>query len=129
MKNKKMISKGSFFGSKKMSITLIFVLEIMLIFTFLDYLAHSISTSYAVPASYFGSEIIYGTIFAFFAYLFVKSKKLTEKSFTFSAIMAVGIQLVYLSLGYPLSFVLTFLIINFALMFVVSYFWMKVKRM
>jgi uncharacterized membrane protein required for colicin V production len=129
MKNKPAHKKENFFGSKKMSLTLIFILEIMLVFTFLDYLAHSLSTAYAVPSSYFGSEVIYGTIFGFFVYCLVKNKKTFQKSLIFSAIISLGIQIIYLLLGYSLSFILTFLIINFVTIFVVSYLGFKIAKM
>jgi hypothetical protein len=129
MKNKSIHKKEGFFGSKKMSLILIFILEVMLVFTFLDYLAHSLSLAYKVPSSYFGDEVIYGTIAGFFAYLLVKKEKILKKSLIFSAIMAVCIQLVYLSIGYSWNFILTFLIINFVTMFIVSYLGFKIARM
>jgi hypothetical protein len=129
MKNKPAYKKESFFGSKRMSLILIFVLEVMLVFAFLDYFAHLLSAAYAIPSRYFGDEVIYGTIAGFFAYILVKNMKILSKSLMFSAIMSIGIELVYLSLGYPWSFILTFLVINFVVMFVVSYFWLRVKKM
>lgn len=129
MKNKQKHKKESFLGSKKMSLTLIFVLKVMLVFAFLDYLAHSLSAAYTIPSSYFGSEIIYGTIAGFFVYLLVKNMKIFKKSLAFSAIMALCIQLVYLSIGYSLNFVLTFFVINFVTLFVVSYLGFKIAKM
>ena len=129
MKTKPIHKKESFFGSKKMSLILIFVLEVMLVFTFLDFFLHSLSAAYEVPSRYFGNEVIYGTILGFFVYVLVKNKKIFQKSLLFSAIMAAAIQLVYLSLGYSLSFVLTFLAINFVTMFIVSYLGFKIAKM
>jgi len=129
MKTKLIHKKESFFGSKKMSLILIFVLEVMLVFTFLDFFLHSLSSAYAVPSRYFGNEVIFGTIFGFFIYILVKNKKIFQKSLIFSAIMAAAIQLIYLSIGYPLSFILTFFVINFIIMFVVSYLGLKIAKM
>jgi hypothetical protein len=129
MKNKPAYKKESFFGSKRMSLILIFVLEVMLVFAFLDYFAHLLSAAYAIPSRYFGDEVIYGTIAGFFAYIIVKNKKIFQRSLLFSALMAVCIQLVYLSIGYSLSFVLTFLLINFITMFIVSYIGFKLAKM
>ena len=48
--------------ARKLSVAFIFILEVILVFTFFDYIAHTQSAKYTVPASYFGNWILYGII-------------------------------------------------------------------
>ena len=128
MKTKKAGRKEEFIGSRRMSLALIFILEVMLVFSLLDYAAHSLSSTYSIPSYYFGSEIIYGTVAGFLVYVLIKKEKLLKKSLIFSAAMAIILQIAYIYLGYSWNFVLTFLVVNFALMFLVSYIGFRVTR-
>src|SRR3989304_10124357 len=112
---------GGSFGFKKVFVALIFIFEVILIFTFFDYLIHGLSQEYSVPAQYFINKIIYGTIIGFITYLFVRKKPVLKKSFILSAIVSILLQTGYYLQGYSLSFVLLFLAIHFAILFIVSY--------
>jgi hypothetical protein len=120
MKSKESV-KSKPISYERMSVALVLMLEIILVFTFFDYLAHSISPDYAVPSWYFVNKIIYGTIIAFITYLFIKNKPILPKSLILSAVTTVLLQIGYLVRGYPLSFVLLFLVIHFIILFVVSW--------
>jgi hypothetical protein len=115
------------FGS--VFISLIFVLEVILVFTFIDYGIHSLSEAYSVPDYYFINKIIYGTLIGTIAYLFVRKKPIMTKSLFVSAVVSILLQIRYLLTGYALSFVLLFLVVHFVILFVVSYLGMKLTKM
>lgn len=104
------------------SLALIFlsVLIIILIFTLIDVIVHSLSEEYAVPDYYFRNKIIFGTIIGFIAYLFVKKRKLFVKSLIFSAVVSILLQTRYFLEGYPLKFVIEFLFFHFLMLIIVS---------
>lgn len=131
MKKREMIKKyrGDSFGSKRAFVALIFILEVILIFAFIDYGVHTLDSKFKVPAPYFTDKIIYGTLAGFIIYLFVRKKKTLVKSFILSAVLAVLLQLRDYYIGYSLGFVSLFFLIHFAILFVVSYIGMKLTRM
>lgn len=96
------------------------VLSIILIFTFIDYLIHSLSKEYAVPSYYFRNKIIFGMIIGLVTYFFVKNKTPLNKSLIFSAIISILLQTRYFLEGYPIKFVVEFLAIHFIILFFVS---------
>ena len=120
---------GGSFGFKKVFVALIFIFEVILIFTFFDYLIHGLSQEYSVPAQYFINKIIYGTIIGFITYLFVRKKPVLKKSFILSAIVSILLQTGYYLQGYSLNFVLLFLAIHFVILFTVSYLGMRIAKM
>lgn len=120
MKSKKSV-KSKPIGYERLSVALVLMLEIMLVFTFIDYVVHTISPDYGVPNWYFTQKIIYGTIVAFITYLFIRSKPIVQKSLILSAVISVLLQLRYLILGYSMSFVLMFLVIHFVILYIVSW--------
>jgi hypothetical protein len=97
------------------------ILGIILLFTFFDYLVHLISHEYSVPTRYFPNKILYGTIFAFISYLFVKNKKPLVKSLIISLITVILLQIRYFLEGYSLYFVILFLFIHFIILFITSF--------
>ena len=97
------------------------VLGIILLFTAIDFFTHSLSKEYAVPGYYYMNKIIFGAIIGFVAYIFVRNKKPLPKSLIFSAAVAVLLQARYFLEGYPLSFVIEFLFIHFAILLAISY--------
>ena len=114
--------------ARKLAVAFVFILEVFLVFTFFDYILHKQILTYAVPASYFGNWILYGTIIGFFLYLFVRNLKTLKKSLTFSIIMTIILQAYYL-LIYSGSFTAALLIADFIIMFLVSYLGFKFMRM
>jgi len=106
------------------------ILGIILIFTGVDYLAHLISPDYSVPSYYFKNKIIFGTIYGFIAYLFIKNQAPMKKALIFSATISILLQLRYYFIEhYSLEFVLEFLVIHFAILLPLSYLAFKyIKR-
>lgn len=102
---------------------LLIVTGIICIFTFFDFIIHSLSNEYTVPSYYFRNKIIFGTIWAFVIYLILRKWKaaLSLKSFVFSALIAVILQVRYYYEGYSLSFVFEFLFFHFFILWAVSY--------
>ena len=105
---------------KKIFITFIVVLGIILIFTLGDYFIHILDEEYSVPSRYFTNKVIYGTIIGFITFLFVKKKKLLTKSLVFSAVVSILLQVRYFLEGYPKDFVFLFLAIHFAILLPIS---------
>jgi len=99
----------------------ILVLVVILLFSFIDYLAHSINIRWAVPDYYFPHKIIYGTVIGFIAYLFIKKQKALIKSLIFSAAISILLQINYYFQGYPKEFVFLFLGIHFIILFILSF--------
>jgi len=107
---------------KRVTLSLGLTFGIILIFSAGDYFFHQLSAEYAVPPHYFPNKIIYGTIIGFVTYwLFVKVKPPLLKSLIFSAAIAVLLQIRYFLEGYPLDFVVLFLFIHFAILWLVSW--------
>ncbi len=102
---------------------LVAVFITILIFTFFDFLIHSLSKEYAVPDYYFKNKIIYGTLIGFITYLFLKNKSIFTKALIFSSIVSVLLQIRYYFIEhYALNFVLEFLVIHFLILLPVSWF-------
>ena len=116
-------------GFKKGFIALIFILEVILVFTFFDYLIHGLSPDYAVPNYYFINKILYGTLIGFIAYLFVRKMPILKKSIILSAAVSILLQTRYYLQNYSPSFVLMFMAIHFAILFIVSYLGIKLVKM
>jgi hypothetical protein len=76
-----------------------------------------------VPEYYFKDKIIFGTFWGIVAYFVLRKWKvsLAVKSFAYSAIIALLLQVRYALIGYPFSFVILFLFIHFAILWLVSY--------
>jgi len=115
---------------KKIIIRLVIVLVIILIFTFIDYLAHQTSEEYSVPSRYFTNKVIYGTLIGFISLFFLRKFNFFTKGILFSAIIAVLLQIRYFIEGYPLEFVLEFLLFHFLMLAPISVlaFWLFGKH-
>ena len=98
----------------------LFIFAIISIFTFIDYLAHLLSEEYFVPFWYFRNKLIFGTIIGFIAYLIVRNKGLFARALAFSTSVSVLLQAGYFMEGYPLGFVVLFLLIHFIILLPVS---------
>ena len=104
------------------------IFAVILLFAFFDYLLHSLSEEYAVPPRYFPNKIMYGTIYGFFIFLFVRKQSPFMKSFLFSLIVDVSLQTRYFLEGYPFDFVFLFLILHFIILFPVSWVFFKLIK-
>jgi len=89
---------------------------IILIFTLIDVVVHSLSEEYSVPDYYFRNKIIFGTIIGFITYLFIKKNGLFVKSLIFSAVVSILLQIRYFLEGYSLKFVIEFLFFHFLML-------------
>lgn len=105
---------------KEACLTFLIVLATILIFTFIDYLAHLLSSEYSVPTRYFTNKIIYGTIIGFLTLIIFKKQKPLLKSIIFSAAVSVILQIRYYIEGYPKDFVFLFLGIHFIILIGIS---------
>lgn len=95
---------------------------LILVFTGVDYLFHSLLPQWAVPEYYFKNKIIFGFLWSILA-LFASFEfhKIKYKALVFSLIVSIVLQLRYYLEGYSLGFVLTFLVIHFAIFYVLSF--------
>lgn len=101
---------------KKLFFIFLIILIIISILTFIDYIVHLLNEEYAVPFYYFTNKIIYGTIFGFITYLFIRKLNLLTKALILSAVVSTLLQIRYFLQGYPLYFVILFLIIHFIIL-------------
>lgn len=104
------------------------VLVSILIFTLFDYIVHGLSSDYDVPGYYFRNKIIFGTIIGFIVYLLMIKEKLFTRVLMFSLIISVLLQIRYFLEGFPINFVLEFLVYHFFILLGVSYFIFKIFR-
>lgn len=93
---------------------------IILLFTLGDYFMHQLSAEYEVPPRYFPHKVIYGTVIGFIALLFTQKLNIWLRALIFSSAVSILLQIRYLIEGYPLDFVILFLFIHLAILFVVS---------
>jgi len=116
--------------AKIRELVLIFVVifAIILLFAFVDFLLHSLSKEYAVPPRYFPNKIIYGTIYGFLIFLFVRKQNPFMKSLLFSLTVDVLLQTRYFFEGYAFDFVFLFLILHFLILFPISWIFFKFIR-
>lgn len=115
--------------AKKIILSILLVLLIILLFALVDYFLHQLSEEYSVPDRYFTNKVIYGTIIGLIAFwLTVKMKKIWLKSLIFSGLVAVLLQIRYFLEGYPLDFVILFLFIHFAILWLISFLSFKFFR-
>lgn len=106
------------------SVFLIFL--IILVGTGLDFIAHQTPGSYPVPSYYFRNKIIFGALWgvAFYWLICRHIKNRMLAAFAFSALLSVALQIRYFLEGYPLSFVLIFLVIHFVVFVFPAYFFL-----
>ncbi len=107
--------------TRNLALTFLAILSIILLFTLVDFFLHSLSADYAVPERYFTNKIIFGTIYGFAIFLLVRKQKLFLRAFLFSSVLATALQARYFLEGYPLDFVLLFLLLHFLILLPVSW--------
>lgn len=97
------------------------LLIVILLFTGLDYFFHSWRLDWSVPEYYFRHKIIYGFLWSvpalILALLFTR---IWQRALIFSSVIAIILQVKYYLEGYPLNFVLIFLLIHLAILFLLS---------
>lgn len=105
------------------------LLGIVLIFTAVDFLIHSLSSEYSVPDTYFRNKIIVATVYACILYYLFRKKSILTKALAISGITSVFLQTGYYLKGYPLDFVFLFMGIHFVILFVTSLIILKLAKM
>jgi len=101
---------------KKYSFLFLLVIGIIIVFTLIDYLVHSLSEEYSVPGSYFRNKIIFGTIIGYIALLIAMKWKIWKKALFMSAVVSVLLQTRYYLEGYPKEFVFEFMLWHFLML-------------
>ena len=94
--------------TKKLITTLGLILVTVLLFTFIDFLFHSLSEEYSVPNWYFRNKIIFETMYICLAYLLFKKFNPALSSFLTALVTSTLLQARYYFLGFNLEFVILF---------------------
>lgn len=94
--------------TKRIIATSLLIFVVVLIFTFIDFLFHSISPEYAVPSWYFRNKIIAETIYVGIAYFLLRKLNPALSSFLTAVVTAALLQARYYFLGFNLEFVILF---------------------
>jgi hypothetical protein len=99
----------------------IVLLIVVLLFTIIDYEVHGLKIAWSVPDYYFRNKIPAAFILGIIGLLLARKFKNTWlKALTVAGLIAVLLQIRYFITGYPLSFVLVFLLIHFAILYFLS---------
>lgn len=125
-KNIRKVSSDSM-SKRDYFISFFVTLMIILIFAGVDYLIHSLSNEYDVPSYYYRNKIIFGTLIGYLSYLLFQKKSVVVKSLSVSLFVSVLLQVRYFIEGYPLDFVLLFLLIHFIILLPVSFVIFKIS--
>ena len=105
----------------RLAFALILLLIVILLFTVIDYFIHGLSDAWGVPDYYFKNKIPFGFLWGIVGLLFArKFQNVWLKALSVSGITAVALQTRYFIEGYPLNFVLLFLLFHFAILYFLS---------
>lgn len=96
-------------------------LMILLIFTAIDYMVHSSNPAYTVPETYFINKLIYGFVLIYLAIHYTPTNYSILKRSIVVALAGSLLMFNYINLGYPQSFIQTFLIVHASILLTVSY--------
>ena len=97
------------------------LLIVILLFTLVDHTIHGLNPTWAVPDYYFRNKIPFGFLWGIVGlFLARKVPGIWLKAVIFSGVIAVVLQFRYFIEGYPLGFVVLFLFIHFAILYVLS---------
>lgn len=105
---------------KKYLLLFAIILVIIIVFTGIDYIVHSLDDEYTVPSYYFRNKIVFGTIIGYFTLLLSRQFKLWKRALIVSAVVSVLLQTRYYIEGYSINFVLEFLLFHFLMLFPVA---------
>jgi hypothetical protein len=105
----------------KITFTGISLLIVMLLFTVVDYSLHELKGDWAVPPHYFVNKIPFGFLWSILGIFFAKKfQNIWLKSLVFSLVISITLQFRYFIEGYPLDFVVIFLLLHFLILYVLS---------
>lgn len=97
------------------------VLVVILLFTIIDHYIHGLESAWSVPDYYFRNKIPYGFLWGIVGLLFArKFQSIWSKAMVVAGVIAVTLQARYFIEGYPLNFVLLFLLIHFVIVYLLS---------
>lgn len=99
----------------------IVLLIVILLFTIIDHWIHGLENAWNVPDYYFVNKIPFGFLWGVVGLLFArKFQNIWLKAMIVSGVIAVTLQTRYFIEGYPLDFVLLFLLIHFVILYFLS---------
>lgn len=103
------------------------LLIVILLFTLVDYFIHGLEASWSVPNYYFKDKIPFGFLWGVVG-LFVATRVSTInlKALVLAGIVAITLQTRYFLTGYPLDFVLIFLVFHFIILYLLSFIMFKI---
>lgn len=98
------------------------LLLVIFVFTGIDYIIHLVSPEFSVPSYYFINKIIFGFILAVLLFFLLGNiKNIWIKVFVFSFVISALLQIRYFLSGFPVDFVLLFLLVHFLILVIVSF--------
>ena len=99
----------------------IVLLITVLLFTVIDHAIHELEKAWSVPDYYFRNKIPFGFLWGIVGLLFArKFQSIWIKSLLVSGVISIILQFRYFIEGYPLNFVLSFLLIHFIILYLLS---------
>ncbi len=97
------------------------LLIIILLFTIVDHFIHGLEDIWGVPDYYFINKIPFGFLWGIIGLLIArKFRNIWMKALIVATLISVALQLRYFVEGYPLSFVLLFLVFHFLILYFLS---------
>jgi len=99
----------------------IVLMIVILLLTIVDHSIHRLETTWSVPDYYFSNKILFGFIWGIVGILLAgKLKNIWLMALTVSGVVATALQIKYFLEGYPMNFVLLFLLIHFLILYPLS---------
>lgn len=99
----------------------IVLMIIILLFTMADYVIHGMEDTWGVPEYYFTNKIPFGFLWGIVGLLLARrSDNIWLQSTIVSVTIAMALQTRYFIEGYPLNFVVSFLLIHFLILYILS---------
>ncbi|MFA5889200.1 MAG: hypothetical protein WCW47_00020 [Candidatus Paceibacterota bacterium] len=103
----------------RLSFTTVVLLIIILLFTIADHFIHELENAWGVPDYYFRNKIPFGFLWGLVGLLLVrKFQNIWIKALVVAGVITITLQVRYFLEGYTLDFVLLFLFIHFAILYV-----------
>lgn len=97
---------------------LVLLFIVILLFTIIDHFIHGLEGSWSVPDYYFRNKIPFGLLWGVVGLLLaMRINKVWLKSLVVAGIISVTLQTRYFLEGYPLDFVLLFLLFHFIILY------------
>lgn len=101
---------------------LMILMIVILLFTIIDLMVHSVSDTWSVPEYYFKNKIPFGFLWWIVGiFCSKKIKNIWWKSGVIAGIIAIALQMRYFIEGYAISFVFLFLLFHFIILYLL--FW------